>query len=208
MSYSKDQKEYLKSRIRRIMVMRGADVSIRDMLEILQASKITTSKDLIAKLRDKILTERRVRLDRKLAADVISDLEDSNNEAIRKLWDIVMSPESSNFEKVSALHEIRVTKEKTIQQLIIAGVLESKAPAENTIVNIKVEQQAKIIQVIGMNFDKKLEPVAFIDGEDMQKTTLPIQDKKQSNGDGEKSNSYTLPNGTIINTGGAIPIRD
>ena len=159
---SNEHKELLLAKVRQVMVMRGATISGRDLAAILAKNGLNIGINHAIKLRDKIIGERKHRVDKKLAALHVSDIEDTNEEAIRILWDMVMDRNETTKNRQNALSKIAELKMKTFEKLMDAGIFTRHLGETDNKVSITPAVQAAI-DCLSNLFKERMKPVVYED---------------------------------------------
>jgi len=154
------QKEIYMAKVRQIMVMRGANISGNDIAKILAQNGINISHDYAMKLRDKIIGERKKRVDRKLAALHVSDLEDTNEAIISKCWDIASDPKETTHNKLMAMSKIADLKKATLDALMDSGFFTRKLGETTTTHELNPAVTAAI-KCLEMQFKERVKPVIY-----------------------------------------------
>jgi hypothetical protein len=125
-SYSKENKDYHKSRIRAVLVI-SPGASVREIQQSLGAGKtpLKLHHDYINKLKNAIFKERSKR-NHKEINQRISSLQDKLQKIDEQLWQIAASPDSSKRDKVTALKALAEHELKLLQAEMDAGVYTRK----------------------------------------------------------------------------------
>ena len=196
---SNEHKELLLAKVRQVMVMRGATISGRDLAAILAKNGLNIGINHAIKLRDKILGERKHRVDKKLAALHVSDIEDTNEEVITHCWDIILNKSETTHNKLTAMALLAELKMKTFGQLMDAGVFTRHIGQEDHVHTISPAVQAAI-DCISMQFKEKMKPIIYQEAEFTEEVVELKKDEPKPN-----PNITTLPGGaTVDNKGGPM----
>jgi len=174
-NHSDIEKEVLLAKVRKIMVMRGATVSGRDIAEILEKNNIKVSHNYASRMRDKILGERKARVDRKLASLHVSDIEDTNEALITHCWDIIMNKNEATHNKLSAMSLLADLKIKTFGQLMDAGIFTRKIGEVNHTMGPEMQKELEEVKAcLRMQFGERIRPIIYQEPEEA-KIIEPIQ---------------------------------
>jgi len=200
MAHSKEQQDTYIAVIRRIMVMRGAGITGRDIVANLAKNNITISIPYAIKLRDKILGERKARVDRKLAALHVSDVEDTNEEVIRLYWDTVMDKNETTKNKHNALAKIAELKKATLDALMDAGIFTRHIGQEDHQHTVTPAMQAAIDCMMRLS-KARAKPVIYQDAKvtESDNSAKQITDAKPN-----PNITITADGGTVDNKGGPM----
>jgi len=125
--YSKEKQQEHISLIRRILVVRpdSTILGIRDSL-MKRDKPLKFDKDYINRLVNKIRRERAERLDRYTINKVLAKFQDEVEELKRRLWTIIMSQETSEKDKISAIRELRNSSKDLFDKMFDAGVFKKQ----------------------------------------------------------------------------------
>ncbi len=176
-AYSKGMTAFHREKVRQAMVILGAKASQQDIVDFLSVNKFPLTRNYVAKLREKILKERRVGLDWKILNEHFGDLEDSINEIIKRCWKITLSEDSSTADKLKAMKEIREAKTELFETIRSAGIKTKLGETEQ-----KKEPSPQVlaaIECIKMQFNQKVKPVIY--DEDPIKEEKPKEEPKNPN---------------------------
>ena len=194
-----------------IMVLRGSDVSCREVVELLSKNKINISSSYANKLKNKILAERAWRAKSQTYNNIIPEFEDELKESVKRLWAIAVSETSGTDEKIRAIKESMDLKFKYLDVLTISGKI-SKEP-EKLEVYQKNNQEVKLapeviaaIECIEMQMGPRMKPVKYTGGpiEEKQKTPeakvepKPPQDPCSKGIDMEGKEAIKMTGGTLV----------
>ena len=177
MPYSKEQNEYYLEKVRMVMVLRGSDVSCREVVELLAKNKVVVSKNYVGRLKNKIFGEMEYRARYYAYHTAIPDIENSLAETIRQTWAIAVNPDTMPSVKLQALKEVRDAKQQLIDNLLKVGKL-NKVP-EKIAVYRHDEHEIKLppellaaIECLEMQMKPGPEPVQYIDEKPKE---LPVE---------------------------------
>jgi len=125
--YSKEKQQEHISQIRRILVIRpdSTILGIRDTL-MKREKPLKLDKDYINRLVNKIRKERAERLNRYTINKVLAKFQDEVEELKRRLWTIIMSQETSEKDKISAIRELRNSSKDLFDKMFDAGVFKKQ----------------------------------------------------------------------------------
>lgn len=127
-AYSQEQKKYHESRIRSVMIFQpdASLLAIREALEGSKEAPITLHPHYIAKLRDKILKERRSRNDRLNLGSRLAFIQDLNKAVKVRLWKEATDASNKDIARVMALEKILKTEFELLDAEMDAGFYERK----------------------------------------------------------------------------------
>lgn len=200
-NHTKEQKATYMAKVRQIMVMRGATISGRDIVAILDKNGIKVSIEYAIKLRDKILSERKHRVERKLAAVHVSDFEDTNEEIISRCWDIILNKDETTHNKLMAMKEIREAKKTTMDALMDSGFFSRNLGEGKMIHELNPDTQKALEDLkdcLAIQFGERLKPVIYEEAIIHEQTN----DKPEQPKSIENPNIKQLPNGAVVDTKG------
>lgn len=127
-NYADETKKYHESRIRSVMVFQP-DASLRAIQEALQASKeapMSLNLHYIAKLRDKILRERRIRNNNLNLGARLAYIQDQHKAVKVRLWKEATDPNNKDVARVMALDKLLKTELDLLNAEMDAGFYERK----------------------------------------------------------------------------------
>jgi hypothetical protein len=201
MTFSKEANDFYSEKVRMVMVLRGNNVSCRDIADILskQKSPIKISYEYANKLKNKILREMDYRARYYAYSTAIPDLENTLMETIKQAWAVAMSQETSPSAKIQALKEVRDAKQQLIDNLLKTGKL-NKVPDKIAIYKHE-EHEVKIppevlaaIECIETQMSAGPEPVQYIDTKPKE---LPAEKAKKDEPKPESKQAVQFPGGTL-----------
>ena len=115
-AYSDEQEAYHISLIRKILIakgrgfiQRGKDLSVLEVMRQLEDNGVMLSRIYVTKLKNKILRERTIRVERETRELLNKQLTELLAINLEEAYNIIYSKRSSNFEKIAAMREIRET---------------------------------------------------------------------------------------------------
>ena len=200
MTYSKEANDFYLEKVRMVMVLRGNNVSCREISDILSKQKnpIKISYDYANKLKNKILREMDYRARQYSYQNVIPDLENTLMETIRQTWAIVMNPDTVPSVKIQAMKEVREAKQQLIDNLLKTGKL-NKAP-EKVAIYRHEEREIKLpaevlaaIECIEMQMAPRPKPVKYI----TQSKELPTEVAVKNEQPKTERTEIKFPGGTL-----------
>ena len=200
-AYSKETTAFHREKVRQAMVILGPKASQQDIVDFLSANKLPLTRNYVAKLREKIIKERRIGLDWKIVNEYFGDYEDSVNEIVKRCWKISLSDDESTADKLKAMREIREAKAEILETIRSAGISKTKL-GETEHKKEPSPQVLAAIECIKMQFNQKVKPVIY-------EEELPEEkDIKKDEPEPENPNIHQLPNGaTFDDKGPAIEKR-
>jgi hypothetical protein len=172
MRYTKErQKEHI-SAIRRVLVIKP-ESSILGIKEALLKRKkpLKLDKDYINKMVRKIRAERSQRLDRYTINKTLAGFQDEINELKNRLWRIIITPETSERDKISAIKELRNSSIGLFDKMFESGVFEKKLGELNVSDKTLINKIEELSQDAKRKYYKKLaeaEDIARCDKEDRE----------------------------------------
>lgn len=158
--YSKERQQEHISQIRRILVVK-TDSSILDIKESLAKQRIPLEldKDYINKLVNKIRKERSKKLDHHTINKVLAEFQDEVEELKKRLWIIVVDPDSTEKDKIAAIRELRTSSKDLFDKMFDAGVFKRKMGEIESGKKLTPEEENLIKKAIELDYGKpKPEP--------------------------------------------------
>lgn len=125
---SKETREYHIERVREVIAInpRASARSIRAILESNSQDPLVLDRDYIGALLKKIRAERRVRFDRKIVEERLSEIQDQTEQVVQQLWLILLDTKQSAKNRIAAANGIVSADHKFWQAQLDAGIFERK----------------------------------------------------------------------------------
>jgi hypothetical protein len=127
-NYADETKKYQESRVRSVMIFQP-DASLRAIQDALENSKEAPMKlelHYLAKIRDKILKERRVRNNNLNLGARLSAIQDEHKAVKIRLWKEATDPHNKDIVRVMALEKLLKTELDLLNAEMDAGFYERK----------------------------------------------------------------------------------
>lgn len=164
MRLSKERTREIIENVRREMV-KNPNVTIFELQDNLgkQYNHIF-DKNFLGKLKNKIHRERANRVSKTLNYE-LACLEDTINEIVKILWEIIDNPDTPNREVISAIRQLRSAKSMLLEAMFNAGIFERQLGAVKAEKKLSPEEEAEIDKLLATVFrcEKGLEKSQGID---------------------------------------------
>lgn len=191
MALTKELKSFYIAKIREIMVRRGADISGRDLVEILAVNKISITHYYAIQIRDKIIRERKHRIDMRLASIQVADLEDTNKILIEKCWDIIFNKDEQTHNRLMAMKQIRECKKDILDALMDAGAFNRQLGEVKVTHELSPSVKAAI-ECVRMHYEEKVKDVVYEEAMVIDKPKQ-IKEKSTQNDKSVVTNEFIIP---------------